>query len=170
MFSLRPQDWQARVGVPGFAGRTTTLDGLRDLQGGLGGREVRGVDDLGLAVQPRACRLGVGLKVLETEGGVGAKNGVARDARAEGVLVGMEDEVPDWNGMLGKARADLAPVLLDQDGHGHHQGAAGVVEYAAGGLDHERPPRRPVLEIARPGQPRRDVHECLADLLGVEHP
>ncbi|MBT2510176.1 sigma-70 family RNA polymerase sigma factor [Streptomyces sp. ISL-98] len=31
-------------------GRTSTLDGLCDLQGGLGGREVRGVDDLGLAV------------------------------------------------------------------------------------------------------------------------
>lgn len=49
----------------------------------------------------------------------------------------MEDEVPDRNGVLGKARADLAPVLLDQDRHGHHQGAAGVVEDASGGLDHE---------------------------------
>jgi hypothetical protein len=25
-----------------------------------------------------------------------------------------------------------------------------------------------VLEVVRLGQPRRDVHECLADLLGVE--
>ncbi|MFB6649822.1 hypothetical protein, partial [Bacillus toyonensis] len=32
------------------------------------------------------------------------------------------------------ARADLTPVLLDQDGHGHHQGAAGEVEDAAGCL------------------------------------
>jgi hypothetical protein len=31
-------------------GRASTLDGLCDLQGGLGGREVRGVDDLGLAM------------------------------------------------------------------------------------------------------------------------
>jgi hypothetical protein len=31
-------------------GRTSALDGLCDLLGGLGGREVRGVDDLGLAV------------------------------------------------------------------------------------------------------------------------
>jgi hypothetical protein len=72
--------------------------------------------------------------------------------------------------MFGEARADLAPVLLDQDSHGHHQRAAGVVEYAAGGLDDERPPWRPVLKVVRPGQPRLDVHECLADLLGVEHP
>jgi hypothetical protein len=35
----------------------------------------------------------------------------------------------------GPGRADLAPVLLDQDSHGHHQSAAGGVEYAAGGLD-----------------------------------
>jgi hypothetical protein len=67
----------------------STLDGLCDLLGGLCGGEVRGVDDLGLGVQPRAGRLGVGLKVLETERGVGAENGVARDARAEGFLVGM---------------------------------------------------------------------------------
>jgi hypothetical protein len=26
-----------------------------------------------------------------------------------------------------------------QDGHGHHQGAAGVVEYAPGGLDDQLP-------------------------------
>jgi len=82
----------------------------------------------------------------------------------------VEDEVPYRDGMAGEARADLAPVLLDQDGHGHHQGAAGVVEDAAGSLDDEWPPRRPVLEVVRRGQPRRDVHECLADLLGVEHP
>jgi hypothetical protein len=31
-------------------GRASTLDGLCDLQGGLSGREVRGIDDLGLAV------------------------------------------------------------------------------------------------------------------------
>jgi hypothetical protein len=66
----------------------STLDGLCDLLGGLGGGEVRGVDDLGLGVQPRSDRLGVGLEVLETERGIGAENGVARDARAEGVLVG----------------------------------------------------------------------------------
>ena len=132
-------------------------------------REVRGVDDLGLGVQPGAGRLGVGLEVLEAERG-GAEDGVPLDAPAEGVLVGVEDEVPYRDGVLGEARADLAPVLLDQDGHRHHQGAAGVVEYAAGGLDDERPPRRPVLEVVRLGQPRRDVHECLADLLGVEHP
>ena len=92
------------------------------------------------------------------------------DAPAEGVLVSLEDEVPYRNGMVSEARADLAPVLLDQDGHGHHQSAAGVVEHAPGGLDHERPPRRPVLEVVRLGQPRRDVHECLADLLGIEDP
>ncbi len=62
----------------------------------------------------------------------GAKNSVPLDAPAEGVLVSVEDEVPYRDGMLGEARADLAPVLLDQDGHGHHQSAAGVVEYAAG--------------------------------------
>lgn len=41
-----------RVGPPErrSGGRTSTLDGLRDLQGGLGGREVRGVDDIGLAM------------------------------------------------------------------------------------------------------------------------
>jgi hypothetical protein len=71
--------------------------------------------------------------------------------------------------MLGEVRADLAPVLLYQDSHGHHQGAAGVVEYAAGGLDDQRPPRRPVLEVVRHRQPLRDVHERLAGLLGVEH-
>lgn len=75
--------------------KVLTLDGLCDLLGGLGGGEVCGVDDLGLGVQPRAGRLGVGLEVAETERGVGAENGVARDARAEGVLVGMEDKVPD---------------------------------------------------------------------------
>jgi hypothetical protein len=64
------------------------------------------------------------------------------DPPAEGGLVGVEDEVPDRNGMPVEARADLAPVLLDQDGHGDHQGAAGVVEHAAGGFDDER--RTPV--------------------------
>jgi hypothetical protein len=83
-------------------------------------------------------------------------------------LVSVEDEVPDRDGVVGQAGADFAPVLLDQDRHGHHQGAAGVVEYPAGGLDDELPPRRPVLEVVRLGQPWRDVHECLADLLGVE--
>jgi len=39
-------------------------------------------------------------------------------------LVGAEDEVPYWNGVLGETGADLAPLLLDQDGHGHHQGVA----------------------------------------------
>jgi hypothetical protein len=92
------------------------------------------------------------------------------DAPAEGVLVGVEDEVPDRDGMLGEARADLAPVLLDQDGHGDHQSAAGVVEYAAGGLDDELPPWRPVLKVVGFGQPRCDVHECFVDLLGVEYP
>lgn len=116
------------------------------------------------------CRLGIGLEVFEAERGVGAKNGVARDAPAEGVLIGMEDEVPDGNGVLGKARADLVPVLLDQERHGYHQGSAGVVEDASGGLDYEWPPRRPMLEVVGIGQPRRDVHECLADFLGVEHP
>ena len=117
-----------------------------------------------------ARRLGVRLKVFETEWGVGAKNSVALDAPAEGVLVGMEDEVPDWNGMLSKAGGDLAPVLLDQDSHGHHQSAAGVVENTSGGLDDERPPWRPVLKVIRSGQPQCDVHKCLADLFGIEHP
>lgn len=47
--------------------RASTLDGVRDLQGDLAGGEVRGVDDLGLAVQPGAGRLGVGLEVFQTE-------------------------------------------------------------------------------------------------------
>ena len=78
--------------------------------------------------------------------------------------------MPHRDRVVGEARADLAPVLLDQDGHGHHQGAAGVVEYAAGGLDDERPPRRPVLEIVRLWQPRLISMSVSADLLGVEHP
>jgi hypothetical protein len=69
------------------------------------------------------------------------------DTPAEGGLVSVQDEVPDRDGLLSKARADLTPVLLDQDRHGHHQSAAGVVEHAAGGLDDELPPRRPVLEV-----------------------
>lgn len=95
---------------------------------------------------------------------------LGRDGCRAGVLVGVEDEVPYRNRMPGQAGADLAPVLLDQDRHGDHQSAAGVVQDVAGGLDHERPPRRPVLEVVRLGQSRRDVHERLADLLGVEHP
>jgi hypothetical protein len=47
--------------------------------------------------------------------------------------------------------------------------SAGVVEYAVGGVEDERSPRRPLLEVVRPGQPRCDVHEYLADLRGVEH-
>jgi hypothetical protein len=84
-----------------------------DLQGGLFRREVRGVDDLGLGVQPRAGRLGVGLKVLETEWG-GAQKSVPLDAPAEGVLVSVEDEVPYRDGMFGEARADLPPVLTER--------------------------------------------------------
>jgi hypothetical protein len=84
--------------------KVSTLDGLRDLLGGLRGTEPRGLDDLGLGMQPRAGRLSVGLEVPETERGVGAKNGVARDARTKGVLIGMEDEVPDRNIVLGKTR------------------------------------------------------------------
>jgi len=78
-------------------------------------------------------------------------------------------EMPDEDGILSEAETNFAPVLLHEHSHGHHQSAAGVVEDASGGLDDERPPRRPVLEVACPGQPRRDVHECLADLLGVEY-
>ncbi|MBQ0905268.1 hypothetical protein [Micromonospora sp. U21] len=86
-----------------------------DLQGGMGGREVLGVHDLGLGMQPRAGRLGVGLEVLEAErGGDGV---FLLDTRTEGVLVSVQDEVPHRDGMVGEARADLAPVLLDKDGH-----------------------------------------------------
>ena len=92
------------------------------------------------------------------------------DTPAEGVLVGMEDEMPYRDGVVGESGADLALILLDQDSHGHHQSAAGVIEYAASGLNNERPPRRPMLEVVGLGQPRRDVHKNLADLLGVEHP
>jgi hypothetical protein len=74
---------------------------------------------------------------------VGAKNGVARDAPAEGVLVGMEDEVADRNRMVGETRADLASIVLDQDGHGHHPGAAGVVELI---VDTTRPLHRCIDE------------------------
>ena len=141
---------QPAVQAAGAAGNST-LDGVCDLPGGLGRREVCGVDDLGLVVQPRAGCLGVEAEVVEPERrGDGV---VPLDAPAEGGLVGVEDEVPDRDGMVGEARADLAPVLLDQDRHGHHQSAAGVVEYAAGGLDDERPPRRPVLEVVRLGSP-----------------
>ena len=46
------------------------------------------------------------------------------DPPAKGVVVSAEDEVPYRDGVLGEARADLAPVLLDENSHGHHQGAA----------------------------------------------
>jgi hypothetical protein len=42
-------------------GAASTIDGICDLLGGPGGREVCGVDDLGLIVQPGASRLSVGL-------------------------------------------------------------------------------------------------------------
>lgn len=73
----------------------STVDGVCDLQCGPGGREVSGVDDLRLVVQPGSGRLGIGLEVLETEQGV-AKRCVPLDAPAEGVLVSAEDEMP-WN-------------------------------------------------------------------------
>ena len=44
------------------------------------------------------------------------ENGVALNAFPERVLVSVEDEVPDRNGVLSEASADLAPVLLDQVG------------------------------------------------------
>ncbi|MFE9694912.1 hypothetical protein [Micromonospora sp. NPDC005806] len=47
----------------------------------------------------------------------------------------MENEVPYRDAVVGEARADLAPVLLHWDSHGHDQGAACVVEHAAGGLE-----------------------------------
>jgi hypothetical protein len=72
--------------------------------------------------------------------------------------------------MLGEAGAYLVPVLLDQDSHRDHELAAGVVEDAGGGFDDERSPWRPVLKVVGLGQPWRDVHQRLADLLGVEHP
>jgi hypothetical protein len=56
------------------------------------------------------------------------------DASTKGALVSVEDEVPYRDGVVGEARADLAPVL----------------------------------KVVGPGQPWRNVHECLADLLGVE--
>lgn len=89
---VRPHLPACRVAGAGRK-QASVLDGLRDLQSGPGGREVRGVDDLGLAVQPCPGRLSVGLEVFETKRRVGAKNGVARDPSAEGVLVGVEDEV-----------------------------------------------------------------------------
>ncbi|MEW1613300.1 MULTISPECIES: hypothetical protein [unclassified Streptomyces] len=48
-------------------GWTSPLDGLRDPLGRPGGREARGVDDLSLAVRPRAGGLGVGLGVPQPE-------------------------------------------------------------------------------------------------------
>ena len=82
---------------------TSTLDGLCDLQGGLGGCEMRGVDDLGLVVQPGASCLGGGLKVDKAEWG---RNGTGPlDAPAEGVLVSVQDEVPHRNGMFGETGA-----------------------------------------------------------------
>ncbi len=42
-------------------------DGVCDLVGGPDGREVGGVNDLGLVMQPGASRLGIGLEVVATE-------------------------------------------------------------------------------------------------------
>jgi hypothetical protein len=78
------------------SGRASTLDGLCDPQGGLGGREVRGVDDLGLAMSPRAGCFGVGLEVFEAErGGDGV---FSLDPPAQGDLVSVQDELPYRDG------------------------------------------------------------------------
>ena len=76
-----------------------------------------GVYDLGLVVQPSAGRLGVWLEICRTESGW-TEDGVPLDARAEYVCVSVKDEVPYRDGMACKTGADLAPVLLDQDGQG----------------------------------------------------
>ena len=76
-------------------GWISILDSIRDLQGGLAGCEVRGVDDLGLPVQPGARRFGVGLEVVKAEGGwARAERSVSFDALAECVLGSVEDEMP----------------------------------------------------------------------------
>ena len=67
-------------------------------------------------MQPGAGRLGIGLEVPEAEQG-GAKKCVSLDAPAKGLLVGVEDEVPYRDGMVGEARADLAPVLTFVSGY-----------------------------------------------------
>ena len=73
----------------------STVQRAHDLLGNLAGREPHGVDDLGLLVQPSLGRLGIRLEVLKPKWGVGAEDAVASDALAEGLLVGMQDEVPD---------------------------------------------------------------------------
>lgn len=65
--SVTAQGWACRTHATPMSVPTSALDGPRDLQGGLAGCEVRGVDDLGLAEQPGAGRLGVRVEVLETE-------------------------------------------------------------------------------------------------------
>jgi len=93
------------------AGRPQLFYGLCDLQGGLGGRQVCGVDDLGLIAQPGAGRLGVGLEVLETEWG---RDGMLPlDAPAEGVPVSVEDEVPYRNG-AGSGGSPLADRHMER--------------------------------------------------------
>lgn len=80
---------------------TSTLDGLCDLQAHRRGREVRGVDDLGLGVQPGPGCLGVGREIPETERG--RDDVLPLDPPAESVLVGVQDEVPHGNRMVSKA-------------------------------------------------------------------
>jgi hypothetical protein len=65
---------------------------------------------LGLLAEPGSGGFGVGLEVRESEWRW-AKHLVAQDARAEGVLVSVQDEVPYGYRVLGEARADLAPLL-----------------------------------------------------------
>jgi len=63
------------------------------------------------------------------------------DPPAQRLLVSVEDEVPDRDAVLGEPCTHLAPVVLNQNGHGHDERAAGEAEDVAGRPDHERAPR-----------------------------
>jgi hypothetical protein len=67
-----------------------------------GGGAVRGVDDLGLVVQPSPSGLGVAIDVSKAERGR-ADHGVVLDARSEGVRIGMQDEVTHGDRVAGEA-------------------------------------------------------------------
>lgn len=109
--------WSRRAWVGSDRVSTWSLfEGSGDPTGGLGGCDPACVDGFRLVAEPRAVRVGIGLEVREAKGAVGAEDCVCGDTCTERGLVSVEDEVPCRYGVTRESRADLALVLLDQDG------------------------------------------------------
>jgi hypothetical protein len=103
VFVRRHSDWDFSVAKRGIC----------DLLCGLAGRYVGGVDNFGVVMQPRSCRLGIWLQVRQSERR-GTEDFVVLYTVTERVLLGAEDKMLDLYAVPCKVIADFPPEVLSR--------------------------------------------------------